>query len=118
MDALFVSTSLGRLTNYIGKKCFPIMLTMKPYPPGSIVIKFINSVCESIDICDKLIRSDTLKDKVPCMQAWLWAKWLGTGVVPVDQMRIIEKACLCAMETAPSSRVAKHAFAYLLKISG
>ncbi|XP_077508060.1 uncharacterized protein LOC144119265 [Amblyomma americanum] len=118
MDALFVSTAIGRVTNHFIKNCSKIMLKIKPYPPASLVGKFVRSTCEAIDICQKLVRSDDFQDIIPCLHGWLWAHWLGTDVVPLADMKLAEETMLCGARPVTSARVARHVLAYFLKVVG
>ncbi|XP_054929179.1 uncharacterized protein [Dermacentor andersoni] len=99
-DAIFVSTALGRLTSHFFKNCSKIMLQMNPYPAADLVNKFVRSTCVGIGICERLISGATFKEQVPCIQQWLWARWL------------------CGAAFAPSARVVRHLMAYLLKVTG
>ncbi|XP_077508008.1 uncharacterized protein LOC144119198 [Amblyomma americanum] len=118
MDALFVSTEIGRGTNHFFSKCADILFKMNPYPSSPLIVKFLKSVCEAIDVCEHLLHTQDVKANIPCLRQLLWARWLGSKAVPVEQMKIVEEAALCGASALSTTRVAKHLLAYGLKITG
>ncbi|XP_075726833.1 uncharacterized protein LOC119165668 [Rhipicephalus microplus] len=116
-DAMFVSRELGRGINHFFKNCSAIMLKMKPYPSASVIAKFIRSLCDGLNVCEIILRTEDMQKYPPCLEPFMWAQWIGY-TIPIDQMEIAKKTILCGIPAVSTVRVARHALAYGLKITG
>ncbi|KAL3246671.1 hypothetical protein MRX96_057539 [Rhipicephalus microplus] len=76
---------------------------MKPYPSASVIAKFIRSLCDGLNVCEIILRTEDMQ--------------IGY-TIPIDQMEIAKKTILCGIPAVSTVRVARHALAYGLKITG
>ncbi|XP_070388887.1 uncharacterized protein [Dermacentor albipictus] len=103
-DALFLASPIGRATNFFFKNCSHYMQEVKPNPPNYLIVEFLRSLCDAIDIC---------QERYPHIPFTLLH-----GVVPIKQMKAVEKMMICEYAVVSSATVAKHLLVYGLKISG
>ncbi|XP_077551326.1 uncharacterized protein LOC144165042 [Haemaphysalis longicornis] len=117
-DAVFFATNIGRATHYFFKNCSHYLRELRPHPPPEVTIKFLASVCTSLDSCSERSPEATFLEIVPCVQEDMWRIWGPTPYAPLEHKQAVEKMLLCVNTVVPSVTVGKHLIAYLLKISG
>ncbi|XP_075539620.1 uncharacterized protein LOC142574417 isoform X1 [Dermacentor variabilis] len=135
-DAFFLASPIGRATNFFFKNCSHYMQEVKPNPPNDLIVEFLRSLCDAVDICQERYphipfnlhrcslghptcsRHRGWRKLQFCLEGVSWAKWLLRGVLPIKQMKAVEKMMVCEYAVVSSATVAKHLLVYGLKISG
>ncbi|XP_075539621.1 uncharacterized protein LOC142574417 isoform X2 [Dermacentor variabilis] len=117
-DAFFLASPIGRATNFFFKNCSHYMQEVKPNPPNDLIVEFLRSLCDAVDICQERYPHIPFNKLQFCLEGVSWAKWLLRGVLPIKQMKAVEKMMVCEYAVVSSATVAKHLLVYGLKISG